>query len=323
MSKIGDVHDEDFETMVYEIWEADIARFVSENGSGFALTACPACESDQATFFCEARGFSHQRCVVCNTLYVSPCPSDETIVSYIASAPNYKFWHERMPTGIRASRTKLYAERASYVISNLKSKSKVSLIEFGAGRGEMAIHLDASGIFERITLIDPQPIDLDLVAVESISSGFDTAIDRDAYDVAVAFEVLEHIVDPSQLLRSARNSLKKGGLLMLSTPNGASYEVDRLGAKSNQVPFEHVRLYNPSSLKVLLRRFGFEIVQIETPGLFDVDLIQRKMNASAFDYSKDDALQFIMHWSDTRERFQEFLQAKLRSSHMRCIARAI
>lgn len=320
--ELGDVHDTNFETDVFEIWERDIANFVASSASRFTATPCPACLSDDGKWFCETRGFTHLSCPHCQTLFISPCPTDEMIISYIEHAPNYQFWHERMPERVKAGRARMYADRATYVTEQTQG-SGLALIEFGAGRGEMAEDLYRSGLFQRITLIDPQPIDIDLPGVETISSGFETAIDEAAYDVAVAFEVLEHIVDPSQLLRNARRSLKLGGLLILSTPNGGSYEVERLREKSNQVPFEHVRLYNPQSVAVLLKRFGFDVVKVETPGAFDADILTRKASSGELDLSGDDSLRFALSTEETRRQFQKYLRSTLRSSHMKCIARAV
>jgi len=320
--ELGDVHDANFETKVFEIWERDIANFVASSRSEFKATPCPACLSDDGERFTEARGFTHLACPHCGTLFISPCPTDEMIVSYIEQAPNYQFWHEHMPERVKASRARMYADRAAYVVSKMPGPG-LSLIEFGAGRGEMAADLYRSGLFDRITLIDPQPIDVDLPGVEAISSGFETAIDSAAYDVAVAFEVLEHIVDPSQLIQNARRSLKAGGLLILSTPNGASYEVDLLREKSNQVPFEHVRLYNPKSMATLLQRFGFDVISAETPGAFDADILMRKVSSGDLDLGKNDALRFALSTEETRRQFQEHLRSTLRSSHMKCIARAV
>lgn len=49
----------------------------------------------------------------------------------------------------------------------------------------------------------------------------------DSYDLVIALEVIEHIENPWNFLREVRRLLRKGGLLVLSTPNVDS-TIDRL-----------------------------------------------------------------------------------------------
>ncbi len=89
---------------------------------------------------------------------------------------------------------------------------------------------------------------------------------RSHFNVITLFHVLEHIADPVTFLRKdVHPILKSGGLLVIETPNFASLE-SRTNKKqwSDLKPREHIYQFTPSTLKKVIEKSGFEIVQIHT-----------------------------------------------------------
>lgn len=89
---------------------------------------------------------------------------------------------------------------------------------------------------------------------------------KNYFDVVTLFHVLEHIADPVTFLSNdVRPVLKSGGLLVIETPNFACWE-----SKSNREqwsdlkPREHIYYFTPLTLKKVIEKSGFEIVQIQT-----------------------------------------------------------
>jgi len=81
------------------------------------------------------------------------------------------------------------------------------------------------------------------------------------------WDVLEHMRDPLQVLRDIRTCLEPEGLLFISVPNGAPNGLKLLVAKALRstpglIPWEHVFYYTRRSLRALLVRSGFEVLQI-------------------------------------------------------------
>lgn len=74
------------------------------------------------------------------------------------------------------------------------------------------------------------------------------------FDVVVAFEAIEHFADASAFLQGARQVLKAGGRLVVSTPNKAANPLT-----SNQF---HVREYWPQEFERVLAECGFGKVEM-------------------------------------------------------------
>lgn len=93
----------------------------------------------------------------------------------------------------------------------------------------------------------------------------------DGYDVVVLSNVLEHSLDPKDMLYHARRILKPSGQLWISCPNSNSWLRTLFGRFwiNWHVPF-HIVHFSRGSLQRLLHEAGFEVVKIrqETPSLW-------------------------------------------------------
>lgn len=81
-----------------------------------------------------------------------------------------------------------------------------------------------------------------------------------AFDAVYLGDVIEHVTDPNELARAVRRVLRPGGVVMVVTPNYASFVARRLQIK----PLEHILYFTSGSLRTLLERAGFEVVRAET-----------------------------------------------------------
>jgi len=93
-------------------------------------------------------------------------------------------------------------------------------------------------------------------------------LDRpESFEVVTYFDVFEHIFEPVAELKDVRAVLEPGGLLAINTPDAGSV-VARLTGKNwySLLPPEHVILYRPQNLKILLEANGFEVLLIKKIG---------------------------------------------------------
>lgn len=75
-------------------------------------------------------------------------------------------------------------------------------------------------------------------------------------DVVSAIEVLEHVVEPLQTLRTIRKLLKPGGLFFYTTGNAQPHR-GRITNWSYCMPEVHVSFYEPRTLELAFQRTGF------------------------------------------------------------------
>jgi SAM-dependent methyltransferase len=137
------------------------------------------------------------------------------------------------------------------------------LLEIGCGRGEF---LQVAS--ERFTV---EGIDISQYAVQAVAADLELPIRRAdieesalpevAYDVVVAFNVLEHLAEPLDVLRKIHRALQAGGLFVGSVPyNGAL--VGRIHTSlTNLFDKTHVSTYPPERWRALLQEADFEEIE--------------------------------------------------------------
>ena len=72
-------------------FERDIERLQSRSDQ-FVTVSCPACPADLSTPAFEKYGFKFLSCASCQTIFMSPRPSEEIMASYYANSENYAYW---------------------------------------------------------------------------------------------------------------------------------------------------------------------------------------------------------------------------------------
>jgi 2-polyprenyl-3-methyl-5-hydroxy-6-metoxy-1,4-benzoquinol methylase len=104
------------------------------------------------------------------------------------------------------------------------------------------------------------------------------------FDALVLSEVLEHLVEPSALLRRLSRFIRPGGMVLASSPNIAHWKVLRELAKgrfelADQGVFDrtHLRWFTPATFAAMFEGAGFRINHVGpvTPFSPRVELISR------------------------------------------------
>ena len=132
-----------------------------------------------------------------------------------------------------------------------------------------------------------------------------------------AFEVIEHIYDPSIFLRKAKDFLTKNGFIIISCPNGIGFDTDMLGPFSPSVDNEHVNLFSPKGIECILEKSGFKLISLQTPGKMDVEIVSNFFdeNPGLFE-SENKFKKLLQENNNSMEHLQNDISNKNKSGHM-------
>ena len=120
---------------------------------------------------------------------------------------------------------------------------------------------------------------------------------------------MEHVFSPNEFLSKLSRCIKKGGLLILSCPNGNGFDINMLGPLSTSIDHEHLNYFNPYSFSLLLKKCGFKPLEIYTPGVLDAELVRNKILSHEFNISDSPFFQKVLvdEWDELGVEFQSFL----------------
>lgn len=98
------------------------------------------------------------------------------------------------------------------------------------------------------------------------------SVPQDYFDVVLAGEIIEHVLDTDLFLQRCMKSLKPGGHLLLTTPNLSSLANLRywlqtenyMWVDSGANQFGHVRYLAPKRMEIALKNAGFENIILKT-----------------------------------------------------------
>ena len=83
-------------------------------------------------------------------------------------------------------------------------------------------------------------------------------------DVVVAFDVLEHLVDPIKMLKIINFKIKDQGKIFLTYPHSESFRSKILKDDWPMVsPLSHIHYFSKKSTKIMLEKTGYEIIFIK------------------------------------------------------------
>lgn len=297
----------------------------------FVAVACPACGRTAAQRAFDKYRCQFVRCLGCETLYMSPRPTPAQMDDYYRHSENYRLWAEHIfPASEARRRDKLCRPMLATIVEACRRHGIHTghLVELGPGFGTFAELAQGSGAFERVSVVERTPemaescrrrgLEVREAAVEDLP-----ADGNDPADVLVSFEVIEHVFDPAAFLATASRLLRRGGLLVMTCPNGQGFDTATLGAASVAVDTEHVNLFNPASMATLLGRCGYEVLDLATPGRLDVELVREAVLEGRHTLGDQPFLRRVL--IDEHERlgapFQQFLADHGLAGHLRVIAR--
>lgn len=225
---------------------------------------CPMCQNETQVQDLGSNDNEYCQCTGCEGLFLFPMPEVQ---------PNLVF--ESAEGALR--QRELEAKRENYFLRHLlelekrmpRNIGKPRLMEVGCGSGVLLRLAHKRG-----WQADALELSAELAAIAQHSNPqatiyivnvLDHVVKQPTYDAVMALDVLEHVVDPGQMLANCCQMLKPGGLILIQTPNTRSLR-SRLQGKGWDMrdPDQHLNLFSEAGLKTLLQMQGFEVVHLAT-----------------------------------------------------------
>lgn len=284
---------------------------------------CVGCGGSQANHEFEKNGFAYSSCTACGSLFQSPRPTLAAFEAFYRDSVSSRYWAEVFfPAVAEARRERIFKPRAER-LSSLCAQKNVQVdkvIDVGAGYGILldewrALHPNAS-----LLAIEPSSV----LANECRAKGLDVIEDiaenvtgyQSYADLVVCFEVLEHVYDPLAFVRTLVNLARPGGYVFISTLGVDGFDIQLLWEKSNSIfPPHHINFLSVAGFKLLFERAGLEEIDVTTPGVLDVNIVQNAVKKDQKILHNQRFVRTLLASDATAAAFQRFLSDNLLSSH--------
>jgi len=207
------------------------------------------------------------RCAACGQL-VSQCSEE----AYRAALTKWDTAAGTLPDARSARRhASVSRRRLQTLLAVLGRKGAgARLLDVGCSSGAFLMAARALGLECEGVEISPEAADAARRAGFRVHTGLleEAAYPDAAFDAIALIELLEHLREPRGLLDECRRILRPGGVLLATTPNGASWTARAMGARWDVFSLTgmggHVSFFNPGSLRLLAGRAGLEVARLET-----------------------------------------------------------
>lgn len=292
---------------------------------------CPVCNSEKNTHAFDKIGFKYVECNDCKAIFARTRPISSELHWWFTQSEPAKYWQDKLLKLSSESRqTKIIEPRAHWILDGIAeyiSGKEVQLTDISFFGGALVetlasfsenIQITSSGI-----LADKENIVSGKINIAPLAS-IDNLTNLGKTNVLVAIDVLDRVGNIKRFFSELENVLKPGGILFATCPLSSGFEIQALWDKSPTIsPPEKLNL---PSIQGLIDFFSgsdrWEILELSTPGMFDIQSIKREMEKS-----KEGKWPRILHAlldnidKHGTEQFTEYLQSQRLSSFSRIVIR--
>jgi len=187
-------------------------------------------------------------------------------------------YYEKNPVEVsyplKFSKTEI--DRLNVLKKYLNEKNELKILDFGSGYGTTAIALKK--LFNSyVTAIDSSKLIIEMCQkyhpeIEWICSNtIPDHFQPSSYDVVTMFHILEHILNPQEIMCKVAKILKPDGFLLIEVPNFNSMMRKIKRMNWIFVVDHHVNYFSKKNLKLFIEKFGFTLVDVEYRRTFAIN----------------------------------------------------
>lgn len=222
---------------------------------------CPICQSESK----KVRSFAKRgdevldlyTCSSCGQEFLHPYPSDEWL------AEEYSQYYKKRQAGLTRAKVPYFQDLFKKLDIDLSNKS---VLELGPGEGDAIFAIKSLYSNVDITAVERNEeanslfSDLscryfNMFLEEYLSKG----IDQTKFDIILLFDVLEHLKDPVETLRSLAGKLKPNGKIIATFPVSDSLSRKVLANTWPQYKVEHLNYFTNNSIHILGKKTDLKV----------------------------------------------------------------
>lgn len=147
-------------------------------------------------------------------------------------------------------------------------------MDIGFGRAFLLYCLGRLGALPLGIELDPRAIEFaNALAIKTFRGHLNDFTSETKFKMIAMLDLLEHPLNPMEMLNQASELLESGGLLMIWTPNGDFASLEE-NPTTFRVDLEHMQYLSPSTFMFIASKLNLRVVHLETigfPGLAGID----------------------------------------------------
>jgi len=271
-------------------------------------------------------GLSFQHCSNHASIFASPVPTQDTLDKIARDGASAKLRREHF--GQRFSESQRGAIHAPVLrwANEIIDEYGLVLPEIGlVGNDETGLATDLARnldlgrlvLSERVSA-QPAPSSAELIDPDKPS--------EESLDLIFDIGSLERVANPLARIQLWSRLLKPGGFLAFTTSTASGLEYRILGPEAPSfIALDRLTMYSVSGLNSILQDYGFEVVELSTPGRVDVEALASAFESRTSDEDPLNVWRYLFRHGGEQMRadLQTFLQRHRLSSYARVLARKL
>lgn len=295
--------------------------------SSWVTVSCPCCVAGASRSAFTRVGIAFVECSSCGSLYAPQRPDELALRAWYRDSPPARFWREKLlPASSETRHEKIVMPRVQWVLDGIaeyvpkatrlldvsaNSRAMVNEV-ISATPGLEALAVGATADLEgdsrgRIK-VQPTPI----AGLAALGPAH----------LVTALDAFDRATDLPALIGALHDALAPGGVLFATLPVASGFEIQSLWERSPSVfPPDKLNLPTVDGLLKMFSGPSWELQELSTPGIFDVEIVHRTISESP-DSDWPRSLRTLVGEADApaRQLFTEYLQSRRLSSFARLVA---
>jgi hypothetical protein len=264
-----------------DLVESEIDRRWADRSSWITVN-CPACSNKGTVPAFDRYCFAYAECSACGSLYAPLRPNENELWSWYRESEPARFWREQiLPASEEARHDKITRPRADWILDGIaeyipyarrlvdvsyRSRGLIDLlVEDNTGLADII----AAGMTADMEGISTSNIHVQPTKINDLPGHYPA-------DVVVAIDAFDRASDLGALVSALKDLLSPGAVIFATVPVASGFEVQTLWEKSPTViPPDKLNLPSVEGLRQLFNAPAWELLELSTPGMFDVEMVRR------------------------------------------------